>query len=138
MDKGSSGQFKKGPGRAYVAEGKCWDESNDEKEEEYVNLALMAKSDEASSSSSSQVPSFVLLNISKAEYKQTIEELSAEMFNIHKCLTAGNEEIVKLVKLNESLKYKNELLVLKTSPLDSLTQENARLKNELVCVKEIE
>ena len=53
MDKGSSGRFKKGQGRAYVAEGKCWDESDDEEEEEYVNLALMVKSDEVSSSSSS-------------------------------------------------------------------------------------
>ena len=53
MDKESSRQFKKGQGRAYVAEGKCWDESDDDEEEEYVNLALMAKSDEVSSSSSS-------------------------------------------------------------------------------------
>ncbi|KAK1379369.1 hypothetical protein POM88_026113 [Heracleum sosnowskyi] len=134
MDKGSTGQFKKGQGRAYVAEGKCWD---DEEEEEYVNLALMAKSDDVSSSSSSWVPSLILLDMSKDEYKQVVEELSAEMFNIHTSLTAINEEITRLVKLNETLKSENEMLLLKTSPLDSLAQENARLKNDIVCAKEI-
>ncbi|KAK1380497.1 hypothetical protein POM88_027241 [Heracleum sosnowskyi] len=138
MDKGSSGHFKKGQGKAYVAEGKCWDDSDDEEEEEYVNLALMAKSDEATSSSPSQVPSLVLLDMSKDEYKQTVEELSAELFNVHTSLTAANEEIARLTKLNETLTSENDLLLLKTSRLESLAYENAKLKNELVCAKEIE
>lgn len=66
-----------------MAKGKCWGDSDDEEEEEYVNLALMAKSDDEASTSSSQVPSLILLDMSKAEYKQTVEELSAEMFNIY-------------------------------------------------------
>ncbi|KAK1376694.1 CCHC-type domain-containing protein [Heracleum sosnowskyi] len=138
MDKGSSGHFKKGQGKAYVAERKCWDDSDDEEEEEYVNLALMAKSEEVSSSSSSQVPSLVLLEMSKEEYKQTVEELSAEMFNVHTSLTAANEEIARLTKLNETLTSENDMLLLKTSRLESLAQENAKLKNELACAKEIE
>ncbi|KAK1384584.1 hypothetical protein POM88_022319 [Heracleum sosnowskyi] len=138
MDKGSSGHFKKGQGKAYVAGGKCWDDSDEEEEEEYVNLALMAKSDEISSSSSNQVPSLVLLEMSKEEYKQSVEELSAEMFNVHTSLTAANEEIARLTKLNETLTSENDMLLLKTSRLESLSQENAKLKNELVCAKEIE
>ncbi|KAK1360638.1 CCHC-type domain-containing protein [Heracleum sosnowskyi] len=138
MDKGSSGHFKKGQGKAYVAEGKCWDDTDDEEEEEYVNLALMAKSEEVSSSSPSQVPSLVLLDMSKDEYKQTVEELSAEMFHVHTSLTAANEEIARLTKLNEELTSENDLLLLKTNRLESLTHENAKLKNELVCAKEIE
>ena len=138
MDKGSSGQFKKGQGRAYVAEGKCWDESDDEEEEEYVNLALMAKDDGEASSSSSQVPSLFLLDMSKTEYKQTVEELSAEMFHIYTSLSAANEEIARLTEVNEKLKSENDTLLLRTSPLDSLAQENERLKNDIICAKEIE
>ncbi|KAK1360204.1 hypothetical protein POM88_044678 [Heracleum sosnowskyi] len=126
------------PGRAYVAEGKCWDESDDEDEEEYVNLALMASTDEVTSTSSSQVPSLVLLDMSIDEYKKTIKDLSAEMFNVYTSLSAANEEITRLSKLNETLKSENESLVLKTSSLDSLAQENAKLKNELKCAKEVE
>ncbi|KAK1384615.1 hypothetical protein POM88_022350 [Heracleum sosnowskyi] len=138
MDKGSSGHFKKGQGKAYVAEGKCWDDTDDEEEEEYVNLALMAKSEETTSSSPSQVPSLVLLDMSKDEYKKTVEELSVEMFNVHTSLTAANEEIARLTKLNETLTSENDLLLLKTNRLECLTRENAKLKNELVCAKEIE
>ncbi|KAK1394275.1 hypothetical protein POM88_013331 [Heracleum sosnowskyi] len=138
MDKGSSGHFKKGQGKAYVAEGKCWDDTDDEEKEEYVNLALMAKSEEAPSSSPSQVPSLVLLDMSKDEYKQTVEELSAEIFNVHASLTAANEEIARLTKSNNELTSENDLLLLKTNRLESLTQENAKLKNELACAKEIE
>lgn len=115
-----------------MAEGKCWDDSDNEKEEKFVNLALMARSDDEASSSSNQVPSLVLLDMSKTEYKQTIEELSAEMFNIHVSLSAANEEIAKLTKQNETLKSENEMLLLKTSPLDSLAQEN-----DIACAKEV-
>ncbi|KAK1378961.1 hypothetical protein POM88_025705 [Heracleum sosnowskyi] len=124
--------------RAYVAEGKCWDESDDEDEEEYVNLALMASTDEVTSTSSSQVPSLVLLDMSIDEYKKTIKDLSAEMFNVYTSLSAANEEITRLSKLNETLKSENESLVLKTSSLDSLAKENAKFKNELKCAKEVE
>ncbi|KAK1397704.1 hypothetical protein POM88_007567 [Heracleum sosnowskyi] len=138
FEKGTGGYPKKNQGRAYVAEGKCWDESDDEDEEEYVNLALMASTDEVTSTSSSQVPSLVLLDMSIDEYKKTIKDFSAEMFNVYTSLSAANEEITRLSKLNETLKSENESLVLKTSSLDSLAQENARLKNELKCAKEVE
>ena len=80
----------------------------------------MAKSDEESSRSSSQVPSLILLDMSKAEYKHTIEDLSAEMFNIHTSLSAANEEIARLAKENQDLKSENEMLLLKIRSLDSL------------------
>ncbi|KAK1373504.1 hypothetical protein POM88_029697 [Heracleum sosnowskyi] len=73
FEKGTGGYFKKNQGRAYVVEGKCWDESDDEDEEEYVNLALMASTDEVTSTSSSQVPSLVLLDMSIEEYKKPLK-----------------------------------------------------------------
>jgi gag-polypeptide of LTR copia-type/Zinc knuckle len=138
IDKGSGNQLKKNQGKAYVAEGRCWDESDNEEEEEYVNLALMARSDDEASTSSNQVPSLVLLDMSTAEYKQTIEELTAEMFNVHTSLSAANEEIARLTILNEALNSEKEILLSKTNPLDSLELENAKLKNDLICAKEIE
>ena len=42
-------------GRAYIAEGKNWDDTDSEDEEEYGNLALMADSSEESTEQS-QVP----------------------------------------------------------------------------------
>ncbi|KAK1401825.1 hypothetical protein POM88_001430 [Heracleum sosnowskyi] len=103
FEKGTGGYSKKNQGRAYVAEGKCWDESDDEDEEEYVNLALMASTDEVTSTSSSQVPSLVLLDMSIDEYKKTIKDLSAEMFNVYTSLSAANEEITRL-KVEEFLR----------------------------------
>ncbi|KAK1357145.1 hypothetical protein POM88_050401 [Heracleum sosnowskyi] len=76
--------------------------------------------------------------MSTDEYKKTIKDLSVEMFNVYTSLSAANEEITRLSKLNETLKSENESLVHKTSSLDSLAQENARLKNELKCAKEVE
>ncbi|KAK1373475.1 hypothetical protein POM88_029668 [Heracleum sosnowskyi] len=137
-EKGTGGYSKKNQGRAYVAEGKCWDDSDDEEDEEYVNLALMASTDEVASTPSSQVPSLVLLDMSTDEYKKTIKDLSAEMFNVYTSLSAANEEISRLSKLNETLQSENDSLVLKTSSLGSLAQENAKLKNELKCAKEVE
>ena len=45
--------LKKQPGKAYIVEGKCWDDSeNDEESTMYANLALMANQDKASASTS--------------------------------------------------------------------------------------
>lgn len=61
--------LKKKNSKAFIAEGKCWDESSDEDTQEYGNLALMAKSNEAESSSSSQVPILTSIAISPSQYK---------------------------------------------------------------------
>ena len=85
-DKKSGGQGKKGQGIAYVAEGTCWEETDEEESEQMVNLALMANSGDEASSSSSQVPSLVGLDMTVGECKKPIEDMSAEMFNLHTSL----------------------------------------------------
>lgn len=82
--------------------------------------------------------SLVLLDMSIDEYKQTVEESSAEMFKIHTRLSAAHGEISRLIEKNETLISENDSLLLKTSCLDSLAQENAKLQNDLVCAKQVE
>ena len=67
-----------------------------------VNLALMENSGDEASSSSNQVPSLVLLDMTVGECKKIIEDRSAEMFNLHTSLSAAHEEIVRVNSKNES------------------------------------
>ncbi|MGI4673524.1 zinc finger CCHC domain-containing protein, partial [Klebsiella pneumoniae] len=61
-------------GRAYIAEGRSWDET-DSDEEEYGNLAMMADSSEESLESF-QVPILTTIDLSLAEYKSTVHDRS--------------------------------------------------------------
>ena len=131
-------QGKKGQGRAYVAEGTCWEETDEKESEQMVNLALMANSTNEVSSSSTRVPSLVLLDMNFGECKKTIEDMSVEMFNLHTSLSAAHEEIVRVNSKNETLTADNDLLLLKTASLDSSRSDNDKLKNDLDCAKKIE
>ena len=62
-------------GRAYIAEGKSWDDINPEDEEEYGNLALMEDSSDESTEQS-HVPTLTTINMTNTEYKSTVQELS--------------------------------------------------------------
>lgn len=68
-----------------------------------MNLALMAISDYETPASSSQIPIFVSLDMSNSKYKQTVESLSVEIFNIHTSLTSVNEKIIIVTSVNEKL-----------------------------------
>ena len=48
-----------------------------------VNLALMENYRDESSRSLTQVPSLVLLDMTVGECEKTIEDMSAEMFNLN-------------------------------------------------------
>ena len=96
-----------------------------------VNLALMANSGDEASSSSNKVPSLFVLDMTVGECKKTIEDMSAEMFNLHTSLSAAHEEIVRVNSKNETLTADNDLLLLKTASLDSLRSDNDKLKNDL-------
>ena len=78
-------------------EGTCWEETDEEESEHMVNVALMENSSEEASSSSTQVPSLVLLDMTFGECKKTIEDMSAKMFNLHTSLSTIHEEIVGLI-----------------------------------------
>ncbi|KAL8099760.1 hypothetical protein AgCh_032130 [Apium graveolens] len=93
--------LKKHQGNDYIAEGKSWDDTYDEDEnEEFRNYALMALEQGESSSSKSET------NMMTA-----IEEMS------------------RLPKLNGNLEIENQKLELYFVELETLKQENEYLKN---------
>ena len=73
---------KKHQGRAYIAEGKSWDDSDNGDDEAFGNFALMADTTK-STPTSSKVSFLSTVEMSNTDYKQTVEYLSVEMFNIH-------------------------------------------------------
>ena len=112
--------LKKQQGEAYIAEGKCWDDSdNDDEYTEYANLALMANQDEAGTSIN-QVPIISSIKMSNAEYKMLVEKLTSEMFNVHTSMTDANEEIQKLSASNSKLIERNEHLKLSIVNIEAL------------------
>ena len=60
----------------------------------------MASKDEASTS---QVPIISSINMSNAKYKNLVEKLNSEMFNVHISMTTTNEEIENLSSSNSKL-----------------------------------
>ena len=103
--------LKKQHGKAYIAEGKSWDDSDNDDTEEYGNLALMADTTE-STPTSSKVSLLSTVEMSNSDYKQTVEDLSVEMFNIHTSMLAANEENEKLALKVKMLEARNEELEL--------------------------
>ena len=75
-------------------------------DEEYGNLALMADSSEVSPQSP-QVSLLSTSDLSNSEYKQLVEDLSIETINIHRNMLALEEENANLGLKNELLNVKN-------------------------------
>ncbi|KAL8095602.1 hypothetical protein AgCh_036862 [Apium graveolens] len=84
--------LKKQQGKAYIAEGKSWDDSDNDEDEEVGNYAFMALEQGDSSSSKSQVPTLTTIDLNVSQYKETVEKMSTEMFHIHTSMVAANEE----------------------------------------------
>ena len=81
--------------KAFVSKERYWAAEEDESEEkEFINLAFMAEIDDhEASSSTSQVLTTNISNLSRYESKITIDEMSNELYNLHvslKSLTTGN------------------------------------------------
>ncbi|KAK1379442.1 hypothetical protein POM88_026186 [Heracleum sosnowskyi] len=125
-------------GKAYIAEGKHWDDTDSDEEEEYVNVALMADSSEESPQLS-QVTILTTIDMSNSEYKKTVQDLSVELFNVHTSMLASEMENAKLVLKIEFLESKNEELELVAVTLEDLKQKNVYLenKNSALIAKEI-
>ena len=68
--------LKKQQGRAYIAEGKSWYNTDEDEPEEYGNFALMANSNEESSGHRNEVPTLTTVELSSAQYKRTVEEMT--------------------------------------------------------------
>ncbi|KAL8121592.1 hypothetical protein AgCh_018363 [Apium graveolens] len=98
--------LKKQQSKAYIAEGKSWDDSENDEDEELGNYALMALEQGESSSSKSQVPTLTTTDLNVNQYKETVKKMSTEMFHIHTSMVAANEEVSRLTKMYE--KFENE------------------------------
>ena len=129
--------LKKQQGKAYIAYGKSWDDSDNDDTEEYGNLALMADTTE-STPTSSKVSLLSIVEMSNSEYKQTVEDLSVEMFNIHTSMLAANEENEKLALKVKMLEASNEELELARVGMLDLKQKIEYLENKDKCNKEVE
>ncbi|TKW70165.1 MAG: hypothetical protein DI543_29215, partial [Bradyrhizobium icense] len=130
--------LKKQQGKAYVAEGKSWDDSDNDEDEEVGNYALMALEQVDSSSSKSQVPTLTTIDLNVSQYKEIVEKMSTEMFHIHTSMVAANEEVSRLKKINDKLESEKQEADLLLVELDTAKQEIAYLKNKLKCASEIE
>ena len=108
--------------KAFVSKERDWDAEDDESdEEEYINLAFMAETDEQEqSSSTSQVLTPNISDLSRDECKITIDEMSNELYNLHVSLKS-------LTKENSRLK----------GNIESLSERNSWLENELVSIERL-
>ncbi|KAL8132115.1 hypothetical protein AgCh_007858 [Apium graveolens] len=75
--------LRKQQGKAYIAEGRSWDDSDNDDDEEVRNYARMALEQGESSSSKTQVPTLTTIDLNESQYKETIEKMIIEMFHIH-------------------------------------------------------
>ena len=128
---------KKHQERAYIAEGKSWDDSDNDDDEAFGNLALMVNTTE-STPTSSKVSFLYTIEMSNTDYKQIVEELSVEMFNIHTSMITASEENEKLVLKVKILETKNEELELACINVLDLKQKIEYLENKDKCNKEVE
>ena len=96
--------------KAFVSEEKYWAAyGEDSDEEEFINLALMANSDEQeASSSNSQVLTTNIIELSKDDCKIDIDDMSNELYNLHISLKL-------LTKENARIKGTNDLLIERNS-----------------------
>ena len=129
--------LKKQHGKAYIAEGKSLDDSDNDDTEEYDNIALMADTTE-STPTSSKVLLLSTVEMSNSDYKQTVEDLSVEMFNKDTSMLAANEENEKLVLKVKMLETRNEELELACVGMLDLKQKIEYLENKDKFNKEVE
>jgi hypothetical protein len=111
-------------GRAYIAEGKNWDDTDSDNEELHVNFALMADTSEKSSSES-QVPTLSTLD------KSTVQDLNAELFYVRTSMVITERINGDLVLKNKNLESKNEELERAAVNTEDLKQKIEFLENEV-------
>ncbi|KAL8126337.1 hypothetical protein AgCh_013579 [Apium graveolens] len=72
--------LKKQSRKAYIAEGKSWDDTDvDDEDEKVGNYALMDFEHEEASTSKSKVPTLTTIDLNASQYKETVEKMSVEM-----------------------------------------------------------
>ncbi|KAL8105409.1 hypothetical protein AgCh_029277 [Apium graveolens] len=72
---------------------KSWDGTDDENNyEEHGNYALLILEQGESSVSKSEVPTLTTIDLNTAQYNETVEKMSVEMFHIHTSMMGAIEE----------------------------------------------
>ena len=128
---------KKHQSKAYIVEGNSWDDSENDDNEEFGNLALMADTIE-STPTSSKVSFLSTVEISNTYYKQTVEDLSVEMFNIHTSMLAASEENEKLVLKVKMLETRKDELEFACVNMLDIKQKIEYLENKDKYNREVE
>src|SRR5947208_474686 len=116
-------------GKAYIAEGDDWADSDEEESMDYTNLALMANST-SSEGSNEQVSLDISTDISKTECVSTIKEMSNEIRDLYNTLKSALTETERVQKVNEELTKINNQLEEKLANFQHLENENARLERK--------
>ena len=120
--------------KTFVSKENDWATEEDESdEEEFINLAFMAESkDQETSSSTSQVLTTNISDLTRDECKITIDEMSNELYNLHVSLKSLTKENSRLKGTIESLSERNSQLESELVVLERLKTENSDSKKELV------
>ena len=99
--------------KAFITMENDWAAGGDDSEEEteYVNLALMAISDDQEdSASSNQVITANISELSKEECNSSINELSTELYHLHVSLKSLTKENSRIKDVNTFLSFRNSML----------------------------
>ena len=120
--------------KAFVCEERDWAvEGDDSDEKEFINLALMASPDEQeASSSSSQVLTTNISDLSKDECKFTIDDMSNELYNLHITLKSLTKEKTRIKSTNDLLLERNVMLETELLSLEKCKKECQISKDELI------
>ncbi|KAL8100422.1 hypothetical protein AgCh_032618 [Apium graveolens] len=127
VDKSKFKYFKCGLAGHFVTDGLDEDE-----DVSYVNLALMAKSDETeTSSSSNQVITINLAHLSKVECNDAINDMSTELYHLRVTLKSLTKENAKIRENNLFLSERNNVLESQFIDFEKLRIECKIAKEEL-------
>ncbi|KAL8098471.1 hypothetical protein AgCh_031291 [Apium graveolens] len=120
--------------RAFIIQENDWaaDGLDEDDDVSYVNLALMAKSDETeTSSSSNQVITTNLAHLSKAECNDAINDMSTELYHLRVTLKSLTKENAKIKENNLFLSERNNVLESQFVEFEKLKIECRIAKEEL-------
>ena len=125
-------------GRAYIAEGKSWDDTDSDDEPVQSNYAFALMADTVEESPSQVSPEISVDDMTTADYKKTINELGQEMYNLHTSLLASESDnsslSLKIAKLEERV----DELALEKLMNTNLKDRIEYLENKEKCNAEIE
>ena len=120
--------------KAFVSKERDWAAEEDElEEEEFINLSFMAEiDDQKASSSTSQVLTTNISDLSRDECKIRIDEMSNELYNLRVSFKSLTKEISILKGTIESISERNSWLENELVIMERLKTKNQDSKEELV------